>query len=286
MSFYGNNYYYSIDSFAKIILASLGKNRLNVDSFPENFDPVEKKADNTWPHIEAENRESGFEISSGNQWIQLGISNEPNGEGSSKNKSKFCIMHGPAVAMEENQPCIIPLEVKNNLSNAEKETLKDIPQLEFDGYFSIPIIEYDNAGHIVCNPESDNNLYTYIKMPSNPKDELDADLDAITNETDGQIVTTVNAAKTALQSEINGSNSRIAALESSVAGLSDRYNQFSDNINILNSNVDKLNTLAQWSSAITGNSNQLHSIARWLIDNISGTGTLNPKDILEYKQNN
>ena len=285
MSFYGNNYYYSIDSFAKIILASLGKNRLNVDSFPENFDPVEKKADNTWPHIEAENRESGFEISSGNQWIQLGISNEPNGEGSSKNKSKFCIMHGPAVAMEENQPCIIPLEVKNNLSDAEKETLKDIPELEFDGYFSIPIIEYDNAGHIVYNPESDNNLYTYVKMPSNPKDELDANFDAITNETDGQIVTTVKAAKEELTEKINGSNSRIAALESAVADLSNRYNEFSKNIDILNKNVGNLNTLAQWSSAITGNSNSLHTIAQWIVDHVAEEGS-DKEDILRYGQNN
>lgn len=287
MSFYGNNYYYAVDSFAKIILANLGINRQEVDNFPEQFSLVEKKDDNTWPHIEAENRESGFEISSGNQWIQLGISNEPAGEGASKNKSKFCIMHGPAAIMEENQPCIIPMQVENNLSDNMKESLgNEIQTLEFDGYFSIPIIEYDNAGHIVYNSNSDNNLRTYIKMPSNPKDELNADLDKITNLTNGQIITTVKAAKDELTATINNSNGRISVLESTVDGLSKGYNQFSQNINILNNNVDKLNALAQWSSSITGNANQLHSIARWLIDKIPEAEGLNSKDILEYGQNN
>jgi hypothetical protein len=70
MSFYGNSYYYTAESFARIVLKNSG---LNIHKKPDiNFDSEAI-------YLDAGRREGGLGVESGNQWIGLSVNDS--GEG-------------------------------------------------------------------------------------------------------------------------------------------------------------------------------------------------------------
>jgi hypothetical protein len=65
MSFYGNSYYYTAESFARIILSNLGL----LPEFKQEIPSAEDLTNDVY--LDALRRESGLGISSGNHWIVL-----------------------------------------------------------------------------------------------------------------------------------------------------------------------------------------------------------------------
>ena len=65
MSFYGNRYYYTADTFARIVLQNLGLKNYSPPN-QKNIPNEDKKE-----YLDAQSREAGVGIESGNYWINL-----------------------------------------------------------------------------------------------------------------------------------------------------------------------------------------------------------------------
>lgn len=144
MSFYGNSYYYTAETFAKVILKNSG---LDVSTLPTGTEfqkgPIE---------IDALHRKSGIGFDSGNRWIGL----EVDGKDS-------------IVKVWHNKPA----DFGTLTTVGGFETVSTVPSgltsttLNFDTCIQVPQITYDAAGHITtpigCR---------YFKMPSNPNEDL------------------------------------------------------------------------------------------------------------------
>lgn len=171
MSFYGNSYSYNIvESFAKIVLKNLGLKRTAVDSFPQVdnknfFSLVDDKGSVV---LEAESSKTGVTISSGNQWIKIGANHQLDGETGKKN-NELCIMHGPPAADQSPIDFVLPVNIQSTLSPQVHSIIEPVT-IQFGDYLAIPLIKYDNAGHVVFNADSPESVY--FKMPHNPVDDL------------------------------------------------------------------------------------------------------------------
>ena len=171
MSFYGNSYSYNIvESFAKIVLKNLGLKRTAVDSFPQidNKDFFSLVDDKGSVVLEAESSKTGVTISSGNQWIKIGANHQLDGETGKKN-NELCIMHGPPAANQSPIDFVLPVNIQSTLS-PQVHSIIDPVTIQFGDYLAIPLIKYDNAGHVVFNADSPESVY--FKMPHNPVDDL------------------------------------------------------------------------------------------------------------------
>lgn len=299
MSFYGNSFTYTAESFARIVLANLGLNRSEVETFPEDkFDLI---GANQTATIDAESRKTGVHISSGNQWIQLGISSEIIDPKNGKKKNEFCIMHGPP-ARQANQPFIIPLylpevsEVDEKVLN--QEGAEPPPVLGFDKYLAFPVIKYDNAGHIVF--DQDNAERAYFKMPPDPnlefEETLDEELKKVYNtiyviDSSSAPAGTPNGKIQDLESELydltDPSNGTLALLEDKVdeavkdlsdvtdnvdAALKDfeenKLKPIEEDIEEIQEAKNKLEMIDGISSMATGVSSQVVALANWIKEHL------------------
>ena len=132
MSFYGSIYYQVAQSFAKILFKNSGLNKLTFLSNPSNGE------------LEADSRTGVFTIDSGNRWIQI----NPNGEGCQ-------IWH--AAPADKNLSVVQGMEKVDN----QPASPSHITELSSGDYFKVPLIYYDDAGHIA---PSDSQA-DYYRMP-------------------------------------------------------------------------------------------------------------------------
>lgn len=132
MSFYGSIYYQVAQSFAKILFKNSG---WDSKQFLSNK-PVNGS-------VEADSRTGVFGIDSGNRWIQI----QPDNEG--------CKIWHSAPSL--TSPTVIQGIEKSESPPAPSS----VTELASGDYFKVPVIRYDDAGHIL--PASQEAVY--YRMP-------------------------------------------------------------------------------------------------------------------------
>ena len=164
MSFYGNIYNYTAESFATIMLKNFGLNNKTTQLSGSNYDQV---TSDKCSNINAQHRDTGLGVYSGNHWIRLV---------KSKDDDIFYILHGEPVSdrEEDEKTYINPINVKTpeNASFSEGEIVQS---LNFGDYLIVPQIEYDAAGHIVFS-NADASCY---QLPLNPNETLQLEVDEL-----------------------------------------------------------------------------------------------------------
>lgn len=153
MSFYGNSYFYTVESFARIVLYNSGLNKV---AFPQ----TDKLTNNIL--IDALKRESGVKIDSGNHWIGL----EPmieEGSGSNGIKEGFKIWHNAPLTTDASR-FFTTLQTDSD-PPASAGIIKE--EIGFGEYLKAPLVYYDSAGHLMVSAGA-----RYIKMPDNPNEEI------------------------------------------------------------------------------------------------------------------
>ena len=140
MSFYGNSYYYTAETFAKVILNNTGRDITTL--------PLESQFKKSPIEIDALHRKSGVGFDTGNHWIGL----EVDGKDS-------------IVKVWHNKPADFgTLTTVGGFETISKPPAGLTPtDIGFESYIQAPQITYDAAGHITtpigCR---------YFKMPSDP----------------------------------------------------------------------------------------------------------------------
>lgn len=235
MSFYGNSYYYATEYFANIILKNLGRDNCGVDSetiFPKQFIEVDK---DTNIELTAKAKGDSFSFCTGNDWIRIGSSSEIDAEG--QHHSALSISHGPAVRQtnpEQDDKFILPFDsVIEEDFNKTGLNPDNISTLKFGEYVRVPMIEYDNAGHIL----SDTAIKcSYFKMPNDPYLEVQESIDAFNTAKEQLdiVLSETGPIKTAEQNAKQASNNAFDALE--------RVNAFKSSteeiLNDINANIE------------------------------------------------
>ena len=211
MSFYGSMYYQVAQSFAKILFKNSGLNNFNFLSNPSNGD------------LEADSRTGVFSIDSGNRWIQI----NPNGEGCQ-------IWH--------SAPATKNLTVVQGMEKTDSQPTSPshITELQSGDYFKVPLIYYDDAGHIA---PSDNQA-VYYRMPV-----IDI-VDDISNlENTVKEITEVNTNQQAKieknESDITSLKGRTMQLENTLGNFSTVTQQSDATISNILGNVDAFRTLLE-----------------------------------------
>ena len=193
MSFYGNSYHYTAESFARIVLKNSGLEKYIADT-PTNFTDV----GTTEVHLDALRRESGIGIESGNHWIKL-VYNKPN--------STFQIMHnspgGPVTT-------IIPF---NTDRTGRDDLVSDDNQLDFGEVLKIPVITYDYNGHI-----DTTNSAIFYQLPANPAIALEARMNSIDGlDADGNVSEpTGGSLKKKLEDKMNNTLAEIQTIAAEI----------------------------------------------------------------------
>ena len=89
-------------------------------------------------------------------------------------------MHSaPVYQADSSIVCPIEKAILTTDERAILDSNPDIPTIGFNEYFSIPIVRYDDAGHIVFDPEHPE--VTYLKMPQTPSVSLQQQIDDLTD---------------------------------------------------------------------------------------------------------
>lgn len=148
MGFYGNSYHYTAESFARVVLKNSGIGRYTADIVDSDFEFL-KDGETVW--IDAQQRSTGIGVESGNHWIKMAHAGD-----------KFQIFHSEPAT--EHTFDIIPFD-------CTKDKPKDLisTRLDFNDYLKVPMIHYDNMGHVISGSE-----VAYYQMPTDPtKDFLD-----------------------------------------------------------------------------------------------------------------
>ena len=186
MSFYGNSYYYTAESFARIILKNSG---IDISSVPKPTD-LEMNLE----PIDAVKRDSGIGIESGNRWIGLQLNDSGDG---------FKITHNAAGCIEEELPSIIlPFQI---IAESDIPVGTEPVPIKFNDCVGIALVEYDKAGHVM-----NTSPLTYLKMPANPGDTFQADIDILINR----------------MNTIDGADNEPAGSICLVASLNERMDEF------------------------------------------------------------
>lgn len=184
MSFYGSVYYQATDAIAKIIIRNSG---LLDTKFFENEIPE-------FVQIDADGRASELKLDSGNRWIQLiGVDND-NRCSFYHNKpdenAKVCI---PGISPESIEVPAID-ENKSSIVYPDRETVLNV---EEGVRFSMPIIYYDDAGHISLPADQPTFKQTFViprissaKEIDELKDRLEIHENTIGIQEDGTVVAT------------------------------------------------------------------------------------------------
>lgn len=151
MSFYGNSYYYSAETFARIVLKNSGYKKYNADT-PSNYTAL----DSTDPiDLDAPSRASGLGIYSGNHWIKLVYS---------KVLGTFQIMHN---IPGEASKVFVPFSKESDPPEGVIEEDNQNQILDFDDIIKIPTVKYDNMGHV-----ADIGDAVYYKLPTDPTEDV------------------------------------------------------------------------------------------------------------------
>ena len=157
MSFYGNSFYYTAESFARVVLQNSGLNKY-ITTLPDE-DPFKEVPNNDKVELDALQRNSGLGVQSGNHWIKLASSG-----------NTFQILH--------NEP-----GGDKNTTKTIQSAVKDAKQgngailLNFGKQLEMPVIKYDATGHIF-----DDGTVTYIQMPNDPTKDVKKDIEDIRKE--------------------------------------------------------------------------------------------------------
>jgi hypothetical protein len=130
MSFYGNSYHYTAESFAKVVLKNSGLGRYLTD--PSNgYTEIPSNSDF---ELNAIHREGGLGIHSGNHWIKL-----------ASNPDSFEILHNTPGSKDK---LIVPFGIASDDEKTVIGTVNENNVLDFNDVLIIPTISYDAAGHI------------------------------------------------------------------------------------------------------------------------------------------
>lgn len=166
MSFYGNSFYYTAESFARIVLQNSGLNKY-ITTLPDE-DPFTEVPSNDEVKLDAPQRSSGLGIQSGNHWIKLATSG-----------NTFQILHAaPGYDNDDNttyttiQGCVVE----------DEEPSKDLAKpvlMDWGKTIIVPMITYDATGHII--PTNDT---TYLQMPADPTAEMEGRMSDIEDRMD------------------------------------------------------------------------------------------------------
>ena len=178
MSFYGNSYHYTAESFAKVVLKNSGIGRYLTDP-PSGYVVVPQDSDY---ELSAIHREEGLGIQSGNHWIKL-----------ASNQDSFQVLHNAPGPQEK---LVLPFGIA---SDEEKKVIGDVNNnniLKFDDVLIIPTISYDAAGHITTVEGA-----AIYQMPSNPVTDLTKEMESLSAEVD-EAVKSVNDTAASLDGKL------------------------------------------------------------------------------------
>lgn len=155
MSFYGNSFYYTAESFARVVLQNSGLNKYI--STPDNgFTEAPK---DTGTELDALQRNSGLGIQSGNHWIKLASSG-----------NTFQILHGePGCDSADNTTFTTIQSAVKEAKSGNGAVL-----LDFGQQLEMPVIKYDAMGHVF-----NDGTVTYVQMPANPSAQLEGRMQQI-----------------------------------------------------------------------------------------------------------
>ena len=159
MSFYGNSFYYTAESFARVVLQNSGLNKYITTLSDE--DPFKEVSSNDPVELDALQRNSGLGVQSGNHWIKLASSG-----------NTFQVLHNQPAESDPNKQTVSGWVVEDgevDENDSQKPTVMGWSQK-----ITVPLISYDTAGHIIPT-----ETVTYLKMPSNPTGSLEARMQQI-----------------------------------------------------------------------------------------------------------
>lgn len=192
MSFYGNSYFYTADTFARVILQNAG---IDVSAIPNLAEIIKDKV-----YLDSHKRDAGLGISSGNRWITL---KQMTGA-----DQGFEIWHNaPRTAGEELNMVISDME-KKGLGNPPDS---EVNVLDFEDYIKIPTFYYDEAGHV-----SAKNQMIYFKLPENPMDDATDRMNAIEDRMDLIDGDAPSSLKSQLQKGISDLNTATGNIDKAV----------------------------------------------------------------------
>lgn len=159
MSFYGNSFYYTAESFARIVLQNSGLNKY-ITTLPDG-NPFTVVPSDTKKELDAPQRNSGLGIQSGNHWIKLATSG-----------NTFQILHNEPGSDDPNIQTFQGCDVENGEVDEEDQQRPVI--MGWNQKITVPVISYDTAGHIIPTEG-----VTYLKMPANPTSALEGRMQQI-----------------------------------------------------------------------------------------------------------
>lgn len=184
MSFYGNTYYLATESFTQFVLKNLG---LNNYTFPDSG-----KIITTEVSFDARNRQDGLRINTGNHWLTMTQADDNFGN------------PGNGVTLWHNKPAtknLIGIDCFGPVREVDIPVTVDkskIPYFNFDEYIKVPMITYDEAGHI-----SEAKASSFYRMPKNPIPEVQDDINDIYSKLDAINGDSPSSLKSQLNKAIN-----------------------------------------------------------------------------------
>ncbi len=187
MSFYGNSYFYTAETFARFLLNNMGFNVYKTPTVSLN---------NNDTIIDATARKDGFRIASGNQWIVL----EPKSD-----ESGFAIWHNKP-ATKGDLISIIPSMQKSTNSTGASGAY----ELDFEDYIKMPVFQYDATGHV-----SSSGQLKYFKLPTNPMGPIEERMGKIEDEMEN-IKDTSEKLGEELEKANNNFNEKAAKIEEAI----------------------------------------------------------------------
>lgn len=163
MSFYGNSYFYTADTFAKVVLENLGILKTDI---PDQPDP------NTSVSLESHKKDAGLGISSGNRWIVL--QQTPGVD------QGFKIWHNAPRSTGDDLNMVVPgaqdvnPDTSDEVQKTDSKYVENAIHLGFGDCIKIPTFYYDETGHV-----SKKNEMVYFQLPENPMDDATDRMDDI-----------------------------------------------------------------------------------------------------------
>lgn len=220
MSFYGSIYYQATNAIAKIMIKNSGA---DIKTEATDLEDVE---------IDADGRAGVLVLDSGNRWIQLKGDDEAN----------TCqIYHNKADKNANNFMRMI------NIGEDGSDTVIDVAK---GVTFTVPLIHYDDAGHLV-----NNGLYTTYTMP---KIEIQSSVDGLTLRVEKleEDYAEYKEKVDGLQGKIDAANDTVASVNERLGILDAEMAQLHDTLETttkeLTEEQDKLNSALVRDSADIG----------------------------------
>lgn len=199
MSFYGSRYYQATDAFAKFLIKNSG---LNKTDFLTETPPSSVE-------IEADGRASELNLDSGNRWIQLKGSDEENKctiyhEKANFNTDTFINIINNIETPEENDD-------RESIIYPDKETILNV---EEGVRFSIPLIYYDEAGHISMPIKEDGSVSQLIQTFVIPKISSATEIDIIKED-----IKEIQKKNEEQDKSINKNTTDISSINNAIEGI-------------------------------------------------------------------